>query len=709
MKITALLLSALVLSAYFYVIFIFSKEIVNVVREVKNKFLRIAYAIASLVPGLSLFFLLRKEKTIYYWDFSGYWIRAVIYTNDFFNSPLDVLERVYLSIQHDEYNILPNVLLSPANKLIGPNFNEYVFSIYIIYCLPFALVLSSVIIKMHPHINNWLKLLIPFFILCFTPFLIPVRFGFIDIVGLVYIALILSVLIRSNYFRELKIKNAVITGILLLLIIFNRRWYAFWFVAFYFSVFILNTFVALRNKDKKIFISTCINLGIAGIIPLVIMLIFFYSYFEMTVLKDYKDIYSAYRSASASIQFDKFIDFYGWFIVLTALAGICLSVKKYKSSIVFFTVSIVIIIALFIRVNDFGGMQHFYLLLPFFLFFFLRTVIYFHDKKYMVISIFILLMINNIFVFGFNTPGSSKFIFAAVEAKRVDRTDYDVIDKMADRIIDLQQSGSIVYCFASSFAFNEDIIKSIKLPDYNNPIFKMPRTQHVDKRDYFPNDFFLAKYIITTNPTQLHLTADNQKLVAYFNESIMNGELKKHYVIDEEYQLQNNIKAFLMKKVSTPNPYEIQKIYDYFKNAYPEYKGMYAVNHTLAKSSEIIVGNGYGTVFSEGENQVHLYPGTTRPSEISIIPDKNDSTLSFTATFNNKENLTASCNATRDGEVFLVIKQDDITSDSIYITHKQDKDITLNLKGKKKITLTVNKGKNEDYCDWFKLTNFIIK
>lgn len=364
---------------------------------------------------------------------------------------------------------------------------------------------------------------------------------------------------------------------------------------------------------------------------------------------------------------------------------------------------------MFIRVNDFGGLQHFYLLLPFFLFFFLRTIIYFQNKKYIVISAFALLIINNLFVFGFNTPDSNKYIFAKAECKRRGRTDYDVINQITDKIIALQQNGSYVYCVASSHILNEDILKSIKLPDYDNPIYKMSATQHVDKRDRFPNELFLAEYVITTNPTQLHLGADNQKLIAYFNESIMNGELKKHYSIVKEYKLENNVKAFLMKKVSSPSTAEIQKIYNYFKNAYPEYEAMYALNRTAAKSKEIKVGDGYGMVFSGSENEMHLYPGTTKPSEISIMPDEGDNTLNFTATFNNKENLVASCNSARDGEIFLIIKEDGVTTDSIYITHNKDRDFSLNLKGKKKITLTVNKGKNEDYCDWFKITNLQIK
>jgi len=705
----AILLSLLLLGIYFYVIFNAAKELINTIRQIKPAIFKLLYAIALLVPGLLLYFLLKNERAIYYWDFSGYWGSAIVYTKDFFSSPGATLKRVYFSIQYDEYNILPNVLLAPANKLIGLKFCDYIFSIYLIYCLPFSLVMSSIVIKLNHGIKTWLKLFIPFIVLCFTPCLLPLRFGFLDIVGLTYIAIIISILLRSNYFRDLKITSAIGTGLLLLLLIFNRRWYAFWFVSFFFAVFLLNLFYAIKHKNQKAIINTCINLGIAGTVAMGIMLVFFYPYFEMTVLKDYADIYSAYRGTTPINQVRNFITFFGMFILLTSFAGLVFSFKKHLSLVIFFCVSAIVIIVLFTRVNDFGGYQHFYLMVPFFLFFFIQAVLRFSHKKYIVFVFFALLLVNNIFVFALNTPESTNPVFAKADGTRMDRSDYEVVNKMSDKVISLQQAGSNVYCIASSSILNDDILKSIKLPDHESPVYMMSLTQHVDKRDHFPNELFFADYVIVTDPVQVHLGENNQKLIVYFNEAILKGDLKKYYKKEETYHLQKNVTAYLLKKIASPGNAEIQKMYDYFKDAYPEYENMYAVNRALVKISDIKRGDGYGSVFSDAKDKVCIYPGSTIPSQLSINPDAADTTLSFTASFNNKESLAANCNPEKDGEVYLIIKQDGITTDSIYVTHKEDKNIVVDLKGKKKITLIVNKGKNEDYCDWFMLNNFTIK
>jgi hypothetical protein len=708
LKLTALLLSLLLFAGYAYVLLKFSTELTKAISIIKNKAFRVVYSISLLLPGLALFFLLKDEKFVYFWDYSGYWYKAITFSNEFFTNPFQALKGVYHSVRHEEYNSLPNVLLAPANHFLGLNFNNYVFSIYLVYLVPFALVFSSLIIRLNPEADNKFKLAMPFFILCFAPCLIPIRYGFLDIVGLVYIALVLSILVRSNYFRELNIKKAVISGILLLLLIFNRRWYAFWFVAFYFAVFAVNFIAALRNKNYKILLNTCINLGIAGLVPTAIMLLFFYPYFEMTVLKDYKDIYSAYRGANVMHQAGNFNHFFGLFIIITAITGIILSLKKQTTLTGFFAIGSVIITVLFVRVNDFGGLQHYYLLVPFFLFFFLQAAAYLSAKKYILAALFAILLINNCFVFAFN-PTKNTYAFSKIEGKAFFREDYDEIEKITNRVTELHNQGKYVYCLASGMILNEDILKNIKLPDINSSVFKMQHTQHLDKRDRFPNELFLADYVITTLPTELHLGPENQKLIVYFNEGIMNGSLKHHYEKVDEYQLNNNVTAYLMKRTSSLSNAEIQAIHIYFKNAYPKYEQMFTINRTMPKISDITVGNGYGMASFENENTINISPGSERPTEISFMFDENDKTLSFTATFNNKETLARECNSEKDGEVNLIIKENGTVIKTIYLTHRKDENITLDVSGKKKITLTVDKGKNEDYCDWFRLVDFQIK
>ncbi|MES2487318.1 MAG: hypothetical protein V4581_15385, partial [Bacteroidota bacterium] len=97
------------------------------------------------------------------------------------------------------------------------------------------------------------------------------------------------------------------------------------------------------------------------------------------------------------------------------------------------------------------------------------------------------------------------------------------------------------------------MLKNTRLPDTNSSIFKLKQTQHVDKRDFFPNDLFLANYVIITSPAQLHLGPDNWKVVYYFNQEILEGQMKNHYEKVEEFAMGEGVTAFLMKKTAAFN------------------------------------------------------------------------------------------------------------------------------------------------------------
>lgn len=714
MNLTAVIISLLLLSGYFFMVYSYSKELFKTIFKFKNKIYSILYCIGLLIPGILIMFLFEDERYVYYWDFSGYWLKAIDFSHLFFENPLGAITHVYDSVRSDEYNVLPNLLLAPVNKLLGLKYNMYILSNYLVYFLPFALITANLIIKSSPSISKKSALAVPVFILFFTPGLIPIRYGFVDAIGLVYIAIILSMFVNSNYLRQLNIKQSVLLGFLLLLLIFSRRWYAFWFESFFVSAFITNALFAYKHKNKKAFINSTLNLTIAGVVAMGIMLTLFFPFFKMTVLKDYTDIYSAYRSMPPMRQLQLFSYFFGGFIILTAIAGMLLSFKKEKTLATFLIISTTLIVLHFTRVNDFGGYQHFYLLVPFFLIFFCKAIVYLDRNKFILPILFLFLLINNYFVVAINGDyDENAYVFCATNGKPKSRGDYDILMALSDKVTQLINNGSNVYCLASSnipySILNDDILKNTQLPDTHHPIFKLKLTQHVDKRDHFPNDLFTCNYVIVTNPPQTHLGADNQRLISYFNSEFLNGTVENHFVLEQKFKLGNNVTAFILKKVKAFTEAEIHVIRDYFKNAYPDYPEMYNTYSNAMKLQELTAGNGYAAINFLDNNNIEFIPGSERASRMTFQFDEKDTTLSFNATFKNKESLVHECNPDRDGEVYLTILENDIEIKKLYITHKQDVPVTLDVSGGKKITLIVDKGKNEDYCDWFHLTGFTVK
>ena len=556
--------------------------------------------------------------------------------------------------------------------------------------------------------NKILKLALPVICILFTPFLIPIRFGFIDIIGLIFIFLILNIIVKKEFLRNLDFKSSILIGVLLLILVFSRRWYSFWVVSFFGGMFITCVIYLLRTKDWKSFKFSIINVFIIGSVTTLLMLCFFYPFFEMSVLKDYNDIYSAYNRSTTLKQFDNFNIYFGYIILIFFLIGGLVQFKKKKRISIFLIVSTLIIIFLFTRINDFGGYQHYYLVLPIMIIFILRGLVLLPKYRNIpLISILIFLIVNNVYVFYFNNSNNSNTaLFSNIDGTKKVRLDFDAIQKMADDILFLEKNNEKVYIISSSKILNDGIVKNTKLPKQDDIFTNVLKTEHVDKRDKFPNDFLEVNYVIVTNPSQYHLKKEDQYLIGYFNDAILNGILKKNFQKVNEYILDNNVSAFLMKKI---NPYTLNQLNEmqaFFKQKYPDNPLMYQMQKLENFKYKIESGDNYGKVVFENDTTIRIQPGATKESSIYYTLEKKYSSLSFVASFINKEDIIKNCNKEKDGEVELIIEVDDNLLEKYYVTYKNDIPITVNLKNKNSLNIRVNKGKYKDYCDWFVLNNF---
>lgn len=704
----ALFISALILAGYFFLIYKFTGALRQELLKLRV-LSRILYFSAMLLPGVFLIWVLQEERFIYYWDLSGYWIRAIDFTQLFFEKPFVAFEEIYNTIRRAEYNLLANLFIAPFNKLLGLSFGMYVFSVYLVYFLPAALLASNLIILTLKNSGTvFQNLSLPFLCLLFTPLVIPIRFGFIDSVGLVFIFMILICVVKANFLRSFHYKTAIAIGIMMLVLVFSRRWYAFWATAFYAGLFLTNSLYAVYKKDWKSLKHTFLNLLLAGSVPLGIMLLFFYPFFEMTVLKDYGDIYSAYRRSMPAGQLQNVVNFFGFGLLVLFVGATFIQARQAKSLTLFFLIGSAIIIILFTRINDFGGYQHYYLLLPAVLLFTLRGILLLSKKGVALIVFFFgFLLVNNAMVFtNIFKFGDDARIFASVEGASKVRADYQQIMEVSNDIISYGENGSMVYVLASSRLLNDNTIKNSKLPELRNEFKYLHITQHVDKRDHFPNELFTSNYVVVTDPAQYHLGKENQVLIGYFNDAILSGALKKHYKMIRTYPLNDGVKAYLMQKISGFSKTEIKGIRDYFKTKFPEYPRMFDVQENALKTAQIIKGDAFGNVSFLDNETIKMFPGKTDNSSVAFTIAPQDKSVSFVASFYNKDEISENCNPNKDGEVALIVKGDGKEINKLTVNFKKDTPVLIDVTTLSSLEIIVNKGKNEDRCDFFLLRNF---
>lgn len=704
----AVILSIVILCLYALLVLNFSREWLGAIVN-KGALFKLLYTIALILPGLLLVALLSKERFVYFWDFSNYWVKAISFVELFFSEPFKAFETLYHSINHDEYSLLPNLLIAPANKLLGLNFGSYVFSIYLMYLIPLTLLISSLCIKVGEIENNKLKLALPLMCLIFTPLIIAMRAGMPDMVGLIIIFIVLKVLVGNDFLINKNYKAALAIGVLLTLLLFTRRWYIFWVVAYFPTLLIVNAIQSVVRKQRTIFLNTIMNLAISGVLLVSVVLVFFYPYFEMSILKDYKDIYSAYRD-SVLQQLVGLPILYGTLTLILSGVGVFLLCRHSDISrklISFLLISTILIFILFTRINAFA-IHHSYLLTPFIVvsYMFGATLAKTKLKKPIFISSVAILVLNFMAVFMFPVLSVARLL-SGIDAKPRARSDFSEVVRLSDDLLAIQDQGNLIYVLASSSVLNDDIIKNTKLPD----LHAFPNvfvSQHVDKRDRFPGELFLANYVVVTDPALVHLREGDQHLISYLNNQILNGALHRHYETVHDYALGEGVSAYVKRRLSSPTHGEISEIRSFFEAKYPDYPDMYRIDEPLARISHALKGDGAGKLIFEGSNLI-IHPGNLRPSEISFALDSTKSYIvSFATHFTDKEGVQQSRGPSFTGEVSLDVYLEEELHSQAYHTHEKDSVYHIPLNGVRSVSLRVGKGKDGELCDCFQLNDFQI-
>lgn len=703
------LIGYLIIVIYLFLIAYFSKDLLTFVQEQKLR-KRLLFYFSLLFPGFVLLYILQGDNFIYYADQSNYWIKSIRYDQFIDERGLSTFGEIYNSIKHDHYNdfiVLPTTLLE---RVLGFEFRYYVFCMYLIYAIPSALLFTNLLMIISEK-KKEVFLLIPILILSFVPLILPMRMGFSDIACLVPIGLILNIFFKSKFSEKVEFKKFAVIGILLLFLIISRRYFTFWFVNFFLVNFLIIAFWSIAEKKFSILKFGTINLGIAGLTSIAVMLIFFYPFFELTFLTDYKDIYSGYRERNWNEHFISLLYRFGYVFLLLPLLGAFayFSAKKYYFAS-FSLISVFAIFFYFVSYNDFGP-QHYYLIIPFIILLIFGNIFLLEGKynKFIIGAIAILFGVNfYLSVMSNKSVKNSSSFFIKSPGYKLVRSDYNELAKIVNDIKSNYEQGYFTYNLANSEVLHTSILQNFDLP---KSIISTPgilNSQHVDKRDEFPNDLFKAKYVLTATPVQLHLAPKDQQLIVFFNEGLLDGQFKEHYEKVKTYNLDNNkVEITLLKKVKGFSLQEIETIKNHFETLYPDYPKMYDVNVIAPLTESVKLGMG-GKVNFNGNN-IQMDPGSEDSTEVVFDLDSLATyKFNFTAGFRSKDYILNNCDLENEAEVNFNVYINDTIFDHRYLTYKKDTVYNFETINASKIKFQVDKGKNKNWCDLFQLSDFEI-
>ena len=543
-----------------------------------NKKMVVVFVFCTVGGNILLFIYTRFQNFIPYWDYSAYWVIAMDYKEFFYDSlPFRAFFHLYSTTRNSDYTILPIVLFVPFFRFFGQDYSFYIMLIYNLYLLPFYFLMINLIGNITKKPVEWWLIVLLF---TFTPVINPVLVGYLDGIGLMFIAALFIIFVNRD-FRRFNLWQNLFCAFFLVFFLFARRWYLFFIVAFFAATVMTNGFRLLWDRNyAKEYRGFLINISFITAVTITIVAVFFFPYLKRLITNDLSDIYSAYMSGTFWENANRFILYYGRLLFLFACTGALRGFlhKKTRELTLLTCITIVIAFLLFIRVQSINAHHHYIFAACIFLLICFNFIIPYNKVlvKYSVYYFFSAVLITafvTTYIPAFEIK-RNKISLLFSTTRMYPRTDenIDTIRSIADYMKSLMEEGGRFYVISSSVAFNDDMLVKVHLP-YDQYLSKNHwGSAHVDKRDGFPNHMLTAKYILVANPVQLHLREQDQQVVSYLAAKIIDGQDTQNLLLIKTFELKPNITVTIYERTGGYSLEFLENVRDHFLSIYPDYE-----------------------------------------------------------------------------------------------------------------------------------------
>ena len=470
-----------------------------------------------LTIGVLFFFLFfHYEKDIKVYDNSTYWIR-VLESREMGVRSLASLIGSTVDSLHTDYTYVAAVPLVPLSYIFGTEYAGYTFSIFLLYCVPACFLLALYAMRLIHKVRKQAPSVVSF-VMCiifgaiFPSMIWPILNGYVDICGVLIIALMLNITLHYNG-SAFSWKHIMALSALSLLLIFARRWYAYYLIGFFVAMGV-DVFLTMWRKRAfsgaalRNFIWTILLVG--GISSIVVLLLN-RSVFAAFLTVDYSSAYAMAKTMTWWENLWQMVQNWGllWFFIALVGAGIVFTSKNTRLLSMRLIVASALSFALFSTVQNLD-MHHFYLVTPTILVFSYvfcdATVQFMRVKKGPVffISLVAVGVINFSVAFmplfqGIYTT-LLPFTTTAQQYPKV-FTYYDATKEIIAKLReDIGNEADLVYVVGSTENLSAELLKRAELPTVIDSAPFAVYTHISDSRDGFPSHLFMADYVLLNDP-----------------------------------------------------------------------------------------------------------------------------------------------------------------------------------------------------------------
>ncbi|MCD8391452.1 MAG: glycosyltransferase family 39 protein [Firmicutes bacterium] len=443
-----------------------------------------------------------KSEYIYFWDSATYWdIAKQIESGALMPN---IFESLYGSIGSMNYNYTAGLLSAAVMHIFGNSRLVYVLTLVNLYLVPSMIIIYLIARKMGkaPEITLTLVMLLcP--MLTFTAFV-----GFADVGGMIGCLLCFYWYGEKDGAKTSLWKFFAI-GVMLVLIMIWRRWYAFFSLSFITAMF------ADCIINKKPWYGALITAAASALI----LILCFRDFTVNILLADYANLYSDYKFA-VSTDFKLITRYFGvvYILALAAASGVIM-VKKKDARALFMWIQMIVCACTFMATQT-HGQQHLLLYTPSII---MLTIYVIKNitKEWMLVSAAALAAAHTVNVYiPYDQPSNIQDIkiYAPIPnfsmLPRYTEYAYPVLD-LKLKLNEVIGEGETLGVLASSFDLNEDALRNAESSlgvaetreDY---IVSLPQ---VDSRDLDLTAYGAVDYVLTASPAQTHLADGSQRIV----------------------------------------------------------------------------------------------------------------------------------------------------------------------------------------------------
>ncbi len=567
------------------------------------------------------------EENIYYWDYNGYWRSWQTFSTEFSSRPFHSFLDIRHSVRHDDYNILP-VSITAIFSLLPVNSRlAYILSIVIAYLIPSVIMFSALCRRFGNYNTLNDKVMALTLAVTFSAFWAPSLRGYPDICGLLFVIGSVLYSINADFGTQPRVKKALMLGFLLWAPFLMRRWYAYTIVTLYISLPILNYLLfAKEYYGWKRILNIVIHFFIAGVFSCVLALIFQLPLLKRIISTNYAYIYSAYQS-SFNESVHSLLIFTGVYLLPFIVLGIvvsCLPGRKNSLIFVLFCVfNLLFSFFLFTRTQS-PGIQH---AIPFTLWALLiagQGLLWMMAKLKNDIAQWIMvvviaagaLIIQFHTLFDLRVPKLIENIMPkqALPMRVQNYPEYLALDHDIEQ---LTAGGEKLTVLSSNDVLNDDMLNTISDLRLKNRINYIGQ---VDLRDGINFAALNSKYFIVTDPVQIHLRADGQRVITVPTESLLEHQNigQAFRPLNREYKLNNKVTARIYERTRSFTPKEVNDFLNIFYQYYPQWKQIYNQGFDTASLSAIVhKGDEWGQFVIVDNNTVYAHPGEHTPTQVN--------------------------------------------------------------------------------------------